>query len=67
MATSVDEIKKIQSLEEENASLRAQLTEVQQQLDWFKRQLFGNKSEKRLQVDPAVQAQLFAKLDLAPN
>ena len=66
MATSVDEIKKIQSLEEENASLRAQLTEVQQQLDWFKRQLFGNKSEKRLQVDPAVQAQLFAKLDLAP-
>jgi transposase len=66
MATSADEIKKIQSLEEENASLRSQLTEVQQQLDWFKRQLFGSKSEKRLEVDPAVQAQLFDKLNLTP-
>jgi transposase len=66
MATSVDEIKKIQSLEEENALLRAQLDAVQQQLDWFKRQLFGSKSEKRLEVDPAIQAQLFDRLDLEP-
>ena len=28
---------------------------LQEQLDWFKRQLFGQKSEKQLAIDPAVQ------------
>ncbi len=28
---------------------------LKQQLDWFKRQLFGQKSEKQLAIDPAVQ------------
>ena len=37
-------------LTRENAQLQAQVTELQQQLDWFKRQLFGAKSEKRLDV-----------------
>jgi len=65
MATSVDDLGKIKTLQEENTSLRAQLIAVQQQVDWFKRQLFGSKSEKRLEVDPAIQANLFAKLNLA--
>ena len=30
------------------------------QLDWFKRQLFGARSGKRLEVDPAIQAYLLA-------
>lgn len=53
----------------ENAALRSRLGESEQQLqalraqlDWFKRQLFGERSEKRLVVDPAVQADLLAGL-----
>ena len=39
------------------------------QLEWFKRQLFGRKSEKLLAIDPAVQQSLFASFsneELAP-
>lgn len=52
-------------LERENAQLQAQLATLQQQVDWFKRQLFGAKSEKRLDVDPAVQGDLLAALGVA--
>jgi transposase len=41
-----------QQLRAENAQLRQQLQSLQQQLDWFKRQLFGRKSEKRLIESP---------------
>ena len=47
-----------QRLRAENAQLREQLASLQQQLDWFKRQLFGQKSEKRHLIDPAVQPPL---------
>ena len=43
-------------------ALQAQVQTLQTQLDWFKRQLFGAKSEKRLEVDPALQADLLATL-----
>ena len=46
----------------ENASLKEQVQALQTQLDWFKRQLFGSKSEKRLEIDPALQADLLAAL-----
>ena len=46
----------------ENAALRAQLQVARGQLAWFKRQLFGAKSEKLLAVDPAVQQSLLAGL-----
>lgn len=49
-------------LERKNAQLSADLAALQQQVEWFKRQLFGRKSEKRLDIDPAVQANLFAAL-----
>jgi transposase len=42
----------------ENAQLREQLQSLQRQLDWFKRQLFGQKSEKRHLIDLAVQPSL---------
>ena len=35
-------------LAEENALLREQLQVMQRQLDWFKKQLFGPKSEKQV-------------------
>ena len=53
---------RITELERENAQLSADLAAVKQQLDWFKRQLFGRKSEKRLDVDPAVQGNLLSAL-----
>jgi transposase len=36
----------------ENESLKRQLANLQRQLDWFKRQLFGRKSEQRLIEHP---------------
>lgn len=49
----------VASLREVNASLTLKVDQLQQQLDWFKRQLFGQKSEKRQLIDPAIQASLF--------
>lgn len=43
------------ALETENAQLKSQL-------EWFKRQLFGQRSEKHLLIDPAIQADLLASL-----
>ena len=57
---------RIVELEQENAQLVAELASVNHQLDWFKRQLFGEKSEKRLDIDPAIQNSLFAQLDIDP-
>ena len=44
-------------------ALEAQVTELTRQLDWFKRQLFGAKSEKRLPADGAEQPLLTGLLD----
>lgn len=46
-------------------ALRVQLADVTRQLDWFKRQLFGRKSEKRIEIDMSHQADLFAGLGVA--
>ena len=69
-------VSQIGALERENARLssaleqsNAALTELQsdyqvlkQQLEWFKRQLFGEKSEKRLDIDPVEQGSLLGAL-----
>lgn len=47
------------------AAVNAELESLKQQLDWFKRQLFGRKSEKRLDIDPAVQGNLLKDLGVA--
>ena len=52
----------IGKLVEENRELREQLASFKHQLDWFKRQLFGLKSEKRLEVDTSHQADLLSSL-----
>ena len=57
--------RRVMELEQENAQLSADLASVKQQLDWFKRQLFGVKSEKRLDIDPAVQGNLLSALGVA--
>ncbi len=50
------------ALRTENAALKQQVQTLKTQLDWFKRQLFGAKSEKRLLIDPSIQADLLAEL-----
>lgn len=55
---------RIAELEQNNAHLLTENRQLKHQLDWFKRQLFGEKSEKRLDIDPAVQGSLFAGLGL---
>ena len=59
----------VQALQRENAHLSAtvadlteRLGQLQRQVDWFTRQLFGSKSERRLEFDEAEQASLFATL-----
>lgn len=51
-------------LAQENQALREQVSSLQNQVDWFKRQLFGSKSEKRLEIDDSQQADLLAGLDI---
>jgi hypothetical protein len=60
----------VRKLEQENPTLREQLVEITEQLssfryqlDWFKCQLFGRKSEKQLEVDTSLQANLLADLE----
>ena len=38
-------------LQRDNQALKTQLTELQRQLEWFKRQIFGRKSERRV-IEP---------------
>lgn len=52
-------VSELDSLKQVNAELSEKVQYLQQQLDWFKRQLFGQKSEKRLLVDQSIQQSLF--------
>jgi len=63
----------IEAMAAENAALQARLRDAEQQvetlthqLQWFKRQLFGRTSEKRLEIDPAIQPDLLASLGQTP-
>jgi transposase len=47
----------LEQLQRDNASLREQLSELRRQLEWFQKQLFGQKSERRIVLGPD-QAQL---------
>ncbi|HSH85343.1 MAG TPA: IS66 family transposase [Guyparkeria sp.] len=71
-ASSSTSQRDIEAIAAENAALRARLQQAEQQLqslthqlDWFKRQLFGRTSEKRIEIDPAVQPDLLAALGRA--
>lgn len=51
----------------EVSALREQLAEVQRQLAWFQRQLFGRKSEKLHPLAGSGQGELLAGLAEAPE
>jgi transposase len=52
------------SLEKNNETLQEQVAQLKHQLDWFKKQLFGSKSERRL-IEPSPD-QLSLGEDLRP-
>ena len=57
-----DKDKRILELEAKVASLESALVLKDQQLAWFRKQMFGQRSEKHLPVDPnAIQLSLFEK------
>jgi transposase len=65
---------RIAELEQTNAQLSAQVAtlsaaheEVKRQLEWFKRQLFGQKSERRIEFDPQLQGNLLAALGVTAS
>lgn len=53
------------ALQSRLGELETKNTQLKTQLECFKRQLFGQRSEKRLIIDPAVQADLLAGLSAA--
>ena len=60
---------RISELETTNAKLQKELTAVtdvceqlKEQLAWFQRQVFGKKSERRIEIDVAIQPSLLAGL-----
>ncbi|MCG5531716.1 transposase, partial [Halorhodospira halochloris] len=61
-----EQLKTYEELERENADLRKKVdnlndavTSLQQKYDWLKRFVFGSKSEKRIDVTPSQQLELF--------
>jgi transposase len=52
----------LESTQQTLAATQSRLAALEQQLAWFKRQLFGRKSEKRIELDPAIQPSLLAGL-----
>ncbi len=61
MSTAV----RIAELELQNSQLSEQLAVLKRQLDGFKRQRFGAKSEQQRFIDPAVQGNLLSALGVA--
>jgi len=57
----------IVELARSHVALRAEVDTLKQQLDWFKRQLFGQKSERRIVDDSSAQMNLGEALDVAQS
>jgi len=62
MPTPVDK-----PLHEENKTLRAEIMQLKQRVEWFEKQLFGRKSEKRLDSNPLQPDLLAAELVAEPE
>ena len=65
------ETARIAELEQETARLEAvietlteEISGFKQKIAWFERQIFGSKSERRLDRDPSLQRELFEALGL---
>ena len=54
-------------LAEDNARLRERVQELTRQVEWFKKQIFGQKSERRVVLDGSTQLGLGEGLDVLPE
>jgi len=54
------------SLTTAHEALKSDYAALKHQLDWFRRQLFGRRSEKHTPFDPVEQASLFEALGVEP-
>ena len=55
---------RIVELERENALLHEEMASLRQQVAWFRRQIFGSRSERLFGIDPVLQGNLFAEFGL---
>ena len=51
----------IATLQRENAELREEVASLRQTLAWFRKQIFGSTSERRLVADPSAMGNLFGE------
>ena len=51
-------------LEEANGLMQEEMASLTQQVAWFRRQIFGSRSERRFGIDPVLQRTLFAEFGL---
>ena len=51
-------------LEEANGLMQEEMASLTQQVAWFRRQIFGSRSERRFGIDPVPQGTLFAEFGL---
>ena len=58
---------RLTTLVADHEALKADCAALKHQLDWFRRQLFGRRSEKQTPFDPAEQANLFEALGVEPE
>ncbi len=56
----------VESLQAALQEAQAEIAELKAQLDWFKRQLFGTKSERRIMVSPDQHALPFGEGETPP-
>jgi transposase len=63
LVTLRNQQQRITELEQHNVRLAEEKEELVHQLEWFKRQLFGEKSEKRLPLAPTEQLHLGEMLE----
>ncbi|MFW8567324.1 transposase domain-containing protein, partial [Orrella sp. 11846] len=52
-----------QLLQQNNQLLQQQVEALTAQVAWFKQQIFGSKSERRIEPDDTLQLNLFADLE----
>jgi len=55
------------SLQQNNDALRSELAQMKRRLEWFERQIFGSKSERRVVATDALQGTLGEAFDQLPT
>jgi transposase len=57
----------LEQLQTENSELQAKINRLEEQLDWFRRQIFGKRSEKFVDQGQQLSLDIFGTLEPAPE